>query len=127
MILVKYSVYVFFLMVFQACSWPSRPAPVISGLRFVPAAFDSFKKNTELKYSLDRETSVDAYIVKKDTAGQRYLVKILAENVYVTKGSHAHAWLGGNDEGFFVPVGIYFGVIQTKYDLYETPVEVYHE
>ena len=52
---------------------------------------------------------------------------MLAEYIDETEGAHAHAWLGGNDEGFFVPVGLYFGVIQTEYDLYETSIEVYHE
>jgi len=125
--IIKITLFIAMMIASKACSFPSRPVPEISSLRFVPSAFDPFKKNAELKYSLDSETSIDAYIVKKDSLGQRWLVKTLTEDIILSKGTHAHAWLGGNDDGFFVPVGLYYGVIQTKYDLYETPVEVYHE
>ncbi|HND44260.1 MAG TPA: hypothetical protein PKX51_18205 [Cyclobacteriaceae bacterium] len=114
-------------LTFTCCSLPSRPPPLVTSLRFTPSAFDPFKRNVELRYSIDREAVVSAYVIKKDSAGHRLVVKTLFEYAEITEGSHAHAWLGGNDAGFFVPTGVYYGVIQTSDDLYETSVEIYHD
>ena len=121
------TVILFSILLNMSCSIPSRPPPQITSLRFTPSAFDPFKRNAELRYNLDRDATVSVYIIKKDSVGQRFIVKTLAEYIDETEGTHAHAWLGGNDEGFFVPVGMYYGVIQTEYDIYETSIEVYHE
>jgi hypothetical protein len=69
---------------------------------------------------------VRIYIIKKDSAGQEYLVKTLCEGSYETKGSHSITWLGDTNQRYFAPTGIYFGIIYIKGRRYETSVEVFH-
>lgn len=98
----------------------------VTSLRFAPSAFDSFKRNTELKYSLGAPSTVTITIIKRDSSQQKYLVKTLGENLSETKGSHSITWLGDTDEHLFAPAGVYFGVLRIGERHYETIVQVFH-
>ena len=99
---------------------------VISSLHFTPSAFDSFQRNTEMKYSLKAASVVSVYIMKKDSSQQEQLVKTLVENVNETKGSHSITWLGETNQRFFAPVGMYYGVVRINDRSFETTVQVFH-
>ena len=99
---------------------------LVSNLRFAPSAFDSFRRNTELKYTLKVPSNVDLYVVKKDSLRRSLLVKTLASNLAETKGSHSITWLGDTDQRFFAPSGVYYGVIHIRERNYETIVQVFH-
>src|SRR5690242_13106690 len=94
--------------VIAGCRNPQSPEPSVTNLRFVPAAFDSFRSNAELKFSLTAPASVSIRIRAGSPGGR--IVRTLADDLRETKGSHAVAWLGDTDERFFAPAGIYFGV-----------------
>ncbi len=98
----------------------------ITGLRFTPSAFDSFRRITELTYSLRAASTVSIYIVKKDSSQKEFLVKTLAVNLDDTKGSHSITWIGDSDAHVFAPVGIYFGVVQIQLRRFQTIVQVFH-
>jgi hypothetical protein len=106
------------------CSLPESP-DLISSLRFTPSAFDSFRRNTELRYSLKSFQTVNIYIVRKELSGD-LLVKTLAEGLGETKGSHAITWLGDTNAKLFAPAGVYFGVVQLHDKRFEAVVEVFH-
>ena len=111
-----------------SCTLPSSlddPELVIS-LRFSPSAFDSFKSNTQILYSLKAPATLNAYILKVDSTGKEYLVKTLVLNAAESKGSHAHTWLGDTDDGLFAPTGTYIGVIQIQQRRFESTVLVFH-
>ncbi len=111
-----------------ACRLPDQAADgdVVSSLHFTPSAFDSFKRNTELKYSLKDASTLNIYIVKKDTTQKELLVKTLVEDLADTKGSHSVTWIGDTDQHYFAPIGIYFGVVQIQDHRFETIVQVFH-
>ena len=110
------------------CTLPGAPDDpnMITSLRFTPSAFDSFKRNTELKYVLSAAATVDAFIVRRDSMQSELLVRTLAEDLTETKGSHSITWIGDTDQGFFAPAGIYFGVLRIKNRRFETIVQVFH-
>ena len=99
---------------------------LITSLRFTPSAFDSFKRNTELRYSLGSAAIVSAYIVRRDSTQYEMLVKSLAEHLSETKGAHSITWIGDTDHGLFAPAGIYFGVIRVNDQRFETIIQVFH-
>jgi hypothetical protein len=99
---------------------------IVTSLRFSPGAFDSFRSNTELKYSLKSPATVSMYIMRRDTSGKRLLVRTLALDLGETKGSHAAAWLGDTDGRLFAPAGTYLGVVEIGTRRFETSVEVFH-
>ena len=99
---------------------------LVTNLRFSPSAFDSFRRNSDLKYTLKYPTTLSIYIIKKDSAGQEYLVKTLCEDTYETKGTHSITWLGDNNQRYFAPIGMYFGIISIEGRRYETSVQVFH-
>ena len=111
------------LLLVAGCAHPAD-APV-ANLRFVPAAFDSFRRNAELHFTLAASAVVTIRITAHTAAGER-TVKTIAEGARATKGSHAAAWLGDTDERFFAPAGIYYGVVETGGASYETNVQVFH-
>jgi hypothetical protein len=78
------------------CTLPESP-DLISSLRFTPSAFDSFRRNAELKYSLKTSQTVSIYIVRRGGPGD-LLVKTLAEGSEETKGSHSITWLGDTNQ-----------------------------
>jgi hypothetical protein len=98
----------------------------VTSLRFAPSAFDSFKRNTEMKYSLGAPSTVTITIIKRDSSNRDYLVKTLGENLRETKGSHSITWLGDTDQHLFAPAGVYFGVLHIREQQYETVVQVFH-
>ena len=99
---------------------------IVSNLRFTPSAFDSFTKNTEVQYTLKNPVAVNISIVKRDSSGQEYLVKTLAEGIHETKGTHRHTWLGDTEKGLFAPIGIYIGIVRIESRQFEATVLVYH-
>lgn len=99
---------------------------VISSLHFTPSAFDSFRRNTEMKYSLKAASVVSIYIVKKDSTKRELLVKTLVEGLNETKGSHSITWIGDTDQRLFAPVGIYFGLVHIQNQRFETIIQVFH-
>lgn len=111
-----------------ACNQPTPldNPELVTSLRFSPSAFDSFKSNTELRYTLAAPATLSAFIVKTDSIGNQFFVKFIVRNVTESKGSHSHTWLGDTDEGTFAPVGIYIGVIQIQTRSFEATVLVFH-
>lgn len=111
-----------------SCKLPSAvdDPSVVTNLRFSPSAFDSFRRNTEIKYTLRSPATLSIHIVRRDSSGQTLLVNTLVESVYETKGSHAHTWLGDTRTGFFAPTGLYIGVLQIGNQRFETAVRVFH-
>jgi len=116
------------LLFFISCNLPNanEDSTLISNLRFTPSAFDSFQRNTELKYTLKVPSIVSIYIIKKDSSSQEFLVKTLIENLEETKGTHSITWLGDTNQRYFAPIGTYFGVVQVKQHRFETSVQVFH-
>ena len=116
------------LMLLSNCNQPSQldDPELVNGLRFSPSAFDSFKANTQILYSLKAPAMLNAYILKTDSAGKEYLVKTLVLNAAESKGSHAHTWLGDTDDELFAPPGLYLGVIQIQDRRFEATVLVFH-
>ena len=110
------------------CSFPSAldDPELVSSLRFSPSAFDSYRTNTQLLYSLKNPATLNAFVIKRDSTGKDYLVKTLAVNAAESKGSHAHTWLGDTDDGFFAPPGLYIGMIQIQERRFESTVLVFH-
>ena len=116
------------LLLFASCKLPSAtddPSAVTS-LRFSPSAFDSFRANTEMRYTLKAPTTVNIYVIRRDSSGQTLLVNTLVQDVYETKGTHAHTWLGDTNRGLFAPTGLYLGILQIGDRRFEAAVRVFH-
>ena len=113
---------------FVSCKLPTAAddPSIVSNLRFTPSAFDSFTKNAEVQYTLKNPVAVDISIIKRDSSGQEYLVKTLAEGIHETKGTHRHTWLGDTEKGLFAPIGIYIGIVRIESRQFEATVLVYH-
>ncbi len=105
---------------------PEGDSDFVTNLRFSPSAFDSFKANTQILYSLKDPGSVSIYITARDSSGDEFLVNTLMEDVHESKGSHAHTWLGDGTNGRFAPAGLYFGIVQVSNQRFETSVRVFH-
>ena len=120
-----YSALLLFLV---SCKLPTAAddPSIVSNLRFTPSAFDSFTKNTEVQYTLKNPVAVSISIVKRDSSGQEYLVKTIAEVIHETKGTHRHTWLGDTEKGLFAPIGTYIGLVQIESQRFEATVLVYH-
>jgi hypothetical protein len=112
----------------SGCTLPTAldDPTLVSNLHFSPSAFDSFRTNTEIRYTLKAPATVSIFISKKDSVGGEFLVKTLIENVQETKGSHAHTWLGDTNQGQFAPRGSYIGVVQIQHKRFEAAVLVFH-
>lgn len=105
---------------------PADDPELVSNLRFSPSAFDSFRRNTELRYTLKSPCRISISIVKKDSATGESLVKTLLEEAEETKGTHSVTWLGETNQRYFAPAGRYFGVMKIKHRIFETNVQVFH-
>ena len=116
------------LSLLSSCQYPSAldDPELVSSLRFSPSAFDSFKTNTQMLYSLKSPATLNAFVIKRDSTGKDFLVKTLAVNAAESKGSHAHTWLGDTDDGYFAPPGLYIGMIQIQERRFESTVLVFH-
>jgi hypothetical protein len=110
-----------FLFIAGCVANPLAPNLILN-LRFSPDAFDSYKRNTSLKYSLLKEAEVS--IIIYDSTGRK--VKTLIEHLLETKGSHSHGWLGISDLGAFVPTGIYIAKVEADGDVAFASVEIFH-
>ena len=109
--------------IFSCCSQPISPDDLlVSSCRFEPPLFDSFRQNTKLCYTLNQPTTVSIYILDQDRA----VVKTVAVDLSLSKGSHSHGWKGDSDEWTFVPTGIYIGQVIVKGKKFEATVEVFH-
>ena len=62
----------FLLVLLSSCNYPSQldDPELVNSLRFSPSAFDSFKANTELRYTLKVPATLNAYILKSDSTGK---------------------------------------------------------
>ncbi len=109
----------------SGCATPPD-STVVENIRFVPSAFDSFRRNAELKFSVASPSAVTITIVRKDSLGNEQAVRILIENLYESKGSHSVTWLGDSDNRLFAPAGMYFGVVESGENRFEAPVTVFH-
>jgi len=111
-----------------SCKLPTQANDpnLISSLHFSPSAFDSFKRNTELKYSLKVPSTVTIYIIRKDSAESESLVKTLVDDLSDTKGSHSITWIGDTEARLFAPAGTYFGVVQIGGTRFQTIVQIFH-
>jgi hypothetical protein len=105
---------------------PLDDPELVTSLRFSPSAFDSFKTNTEIRYTLGSPATLSAFIFKLDSTGKQFFVKTLVQNVTESKGSHSHTWLGDTDAGIFAPTGTYIGSIQIQHRSFEATVLVFH-
>ena len=116
------------LLLVSACRLGVAPegSAAVSSLRFAPSAFDSFKRNAELRYTLGAPAQVRVLILRRDGAGGEALVKVLGAALRETKGSHAITWLGDTSEHLFAPAGTYIGAVECGGARFETPVEVFH-
>ena len=110
------------------CNWPTSANDpyLVSSFYFSPAAFDSFRGNTQIKYVLKMPAEVSIYVTGRGKDGQEYLVATLMENIHETRGSHAHTWLGDTNAGTFAPVGLYTGVLLAGGQRFETVARVFH-
>jgi hypothetical protein len=109
-----------------SCSLPTTTDLLVTSLRCSPSAFDSFRANTEIRYTLAKPATVTIYIAQRDDSGQLVLVNTLALNIYETKGSHGHTWLGDTAAGLFAESGLYIAILQIESNQYETSVRVFH-
>jgi hypothetical protein len=116
------------LIALNGCKLPTAldDPGLVSNLRFSPSGFDSFRTNTEIRYTLKAPATVSIFISKRDSLGREFLVKSLIENVNETKGSHSHTWLGDTNQGQFAPLGSYIGVVQIQHKRFEAAVLVFH-
>lgn len=110
----------------SSCSLPSQTDLLVSSLRCAPSAFDSFRTNTEIRYTLAKPATVSIYIARRDATGQLVLVNTLARNIYETKGSHGHTWLGDTAAGVFAESGLYIAILEIENSRYETTVRIFH-
>ncbi len=109
-----------------SCSLPGQEdSPLlVTNLRFAPSAFDSFARNTEIRYTLSAPAQVSVEILRVSAALER--VTTLFADLPESRGLHAHTWLGDTDEGKFAPAGEYRGVVRAGNRRFETTVRVFH-
>lgn len=112
----------------KGCTFPSAAddPELVSNLRCSPSAFDSFTRNTEIRYTLKAAARVSINIVKRDSAGKELLVRTIITDLHETKGSHTHTWLGDTESGFFAPSGLYIVQVRAGSRRFETAVRVFH-
>jgi hypothetical protein len=116
------------LLISAGCSLPTpaEDPSLVSHLRFSPSAFDSFKRNTEVRYALKYPAVVSLVIVRRDR-GAEETVKRLFTNLQESKGTQAHAWLGDTEQGMFATTGVYYGILFAGERRAEAEVRIYHE
>lgn len=122
-------IFIFFiLLISSGCSLPTRTddPSLVANFRFTPGAFDSFKRNTEARFSLKYPARISLVILRKAGGGGE-VVKTLCANLDASKGTQAHAWLGDTDKGTFAKSGDYIGVLNVGERRVEAEVNIYHE
>ena len=100
---------------------PFRPE-IITSLRFSPDAFDSYQRNTSIRFTLTRRATVSAWI---SNSGGEIIIQ-LAQKIEQTRGTHSLAWLGLDGNGTFVTPGVYIAWVSADYDRASASVVVYH-
>jgi len=115
-------------MTFSACRFPSAAdePEVLANLRFSPGAFDSFRRNTEILYTLSQPARVTFSIVRRPASGPDEPVTTLFTEILESKGYHSHTWLGDTSQGLFAPAGDYVGIVRVGTMRFEAPVRVFH-
>jgi len=99
---------------------------IVASLRCSPAAFDSFRRNTEILYSLKQSARVTLSIVRRTAEGADQPVVTLFTELLESRGVHSHTWLGDTSAGLFAPPGDYIGIIRVGDRSFETAVRVFH-
>ncbi len=99
---------------------------ILANLRFSPGAFDSFRRNTEILYTLQQPARVSFSIVRRLPSGIDQPVITLFTELMESKGYHSHTWLGDTSGGLFAPAGDYIGVVRLGTAKYEANVRVFH-
>jgi hypothetical protein len=110
--------------ILASCTLPTSSESIVTSLRFSPSAFDSFKRNSELRYTLKERSRVSVVIVRRDPA--ETTIKTLFSGLEETPGSHAHSWLGDNDAGRFAATGEYVAILTAGNERSEATVTVFH-
>ncbi len=106
-----------------SCRLPGQEADeIVTSMKFVPEAFDSFTGSASVHYTLARPAVTTLRITRKD--GETVIV--LFQSLQESKGSHSHAWQGDTAEGYFAPSGSYVGILEVEGARFETVVRVYH-
>ena len=100
---------------------------LVTDLRFSPSAFDSFKQNTELRYSLKEPATVSILIARRDSVYGERAVATLISGLNETSGTHGHSWLGNTDLGVFAPAGNFLGILIANNHRFEAAVIVFHQ
>ncbi|PIS25689.1 MAG: hypothetical protein COT45_02020 [bacterium (Candidatus Stahlbacteria) CG08_land_8_20_14_0_20_40_26] len=112
----------FLLFTFSGCDIVEvETKGIIKNLRFSPSAFDPYRGNTKIRYSLSKSATVTIWIERDEK-----LVRNIATDIKETQGTHEHSWLGGDNTQHFVSVGTYIGVVVTGDERGEATVEVFH-
>ncbi|MBI5472605.1 MAG: hypothetical protein HY961_09695, partial [Ignavibacteriae bacterium] len=109
-----------------SCSLPQSSDLLVTSLRCTPSAFDSFRANTEVRYTLAGAATITLYIAQRSQSRDLVLVNALASNIRETKGSHGHTWLGDTHLGVFAESGDYIAILQINNNTYEAAVRVFH-
>jgi hypothetical protein len=99
---------------------------ILANLRFSPGAFDSFRRNTEILYTLKQPARVTFSIVRRPASGPDQPVLTLFTGLLESKGFHSHTWLGDTSQGLFAPAGDYIGIVCVDDLRFEAAVRVFH-
>jgi hypothetical protein len=112
----------------SGCRMPTTAtdADVIANLRFSPGAFDSFRRNTEILYTLNQPARVTFSIVRRPASGADQPVLTLFTELLESRGYHSHTWLGDTSQGLFAPAGDYIGIVRVGDLQFEAAVRVFH-
>jgi hypothetical protein len=112
----------------SACRMPTAAdeADILANLRFSPGAFDSFRRNTEILYTLKHPARVTFAVVRRLDSGVDQPVLTLFTGLMESRGYHSHTWLGDTSQGLFAPAGDYIGVVQVEDRRFEAAVRVFH-
>jgi hypothetical protein len=115
-------------IVFSGCRTPTaaEDEDVLANLRFSPGAFDSFRRNTEILYTLQQPARVSFSIVRRLPSGIDQPVISIFTELLESKGYHSHTWLGDTAGGLFAPAGDYIGIVRVGAAKYEANVRVFH-
>ena len=99
---------------------------ILANLRFSPGAFDSFRRNTEILYTLKGPARVTFSIVRRPASGPDLPVITLFTGLMESRGYHSHTWLGDTSQGLFAPAGDYIGIVLVEDRRFEAAVRVFH-
>ncbi len=115
-------------LLLSGCRLPTsvESEDIVASLRFSPAAFDSFRRNTEILYTLNQSARVTLSIVRRPVQGADQPVVTLFTELFESKGLHSHTWLGDTSAGLFAPPGDYIGIIRVGGRSFEAAVRVFH-